>query len=169
MVKIVISRSFAPNITFKKELIVQKPKLEIGISKPIKIQVGIEKCLHIEIDFPKSQYYIGDVLIGNITFFLISLKIKHMDLILEKKESIGIGPNTYCETEKLAEFEIMDGVPVKGEIIPIRFFLKLDSLTPTNIENPTSFTLKYYINIVLFDEEDRRYFKLNEIELFDKK
>ena len=69
-------------------------------------------------------------------------------------------------SDTLTKFEVMDGRPVKGEIIPIRLFLKSFPLTPTyrNINN--KFSVKYFLNLVLIDEEDRRYFKQQEIVLW---
>ncbi len=56
----------------------------------------------------------------------------------------------------LAQFELMDGAPVRGECIPIRLFMSALDLTPTyrNINN--KFSVKYYLNLVLVDQEDRR-------------
>lgn len=53
-----------------------------------------------------------------------------------------------------------------GESIPIRLFLSPYDLTPTykNINN--KFSVKYYLNLVLVDEEDRRYFKQQEITMY---
>ena len=47
-----------------------------------------------------------------------------------------------------------------------RLFLAPYDLTPTfkNVHN--KFSVKYYLNLVLVDEEDRRYFKQQEIQLF---
>ena len=94
----------------------------------------------------------------------------------------------YNESETIAKYEIMDGAPVRGESIParripgltcilsiacaqlltracrqVRLFLSPYDLTPTyrNINN--KFSVKYFLNLVLVDEEDRRYFKQQEI------
>ena len=56
-------------------------------------------------------------------------------------------------------YEIMDGAPVKGESIPIRVFLAGYDLTPTMRDINKKFSVRYYLNLVLVDEEDRRYFK----------
>ena len=60
-------------------------------------------------------------------------------------------------------------LPVTGESIPIRLFLGgFDALTPTfrNVNN--KFSVKYFLNLVLIDEEDRRYFKQQEVFLYRK-
>ena len=46
-----------------------------------------------------------------------------------------------------------------GESIPIRLFLSGYELTPTMRDINKKFSVRYYINLVLVDEEDRRYFK----------
>jgi len=43
-----------------------------------------------------------------------------MELAIIRRETAGQGPNTYNEAETLTKYELMDGAPVKGEIIPIR-------------------------------------------------
>ena len=45
---------------------------------------------------------------------------------------------------------------------------RFDNLTPTfkNINN--KFSVKYFLNLVLVDEEDRRYFKQQEVQLWRK-
>jgi vacuolar protein sorting-associated protein 26 len=53
----------------------------------------------------------------------------------------------------------MDGAPVKGECIPVRMYLSAVDLTPTYKNVNNRFSTKYFLNLVLIDEEDRRYFK----------
>lgn len=93
-----------------------------------------------------------------------------MELQIIKKETI-MGNNSRTESEVITKFEIMDGAPIRHESIPIRWFLSPYDLTPTysNINNRLS--VQYYINLVLIDVEDRRYFKQHEMTLIrlDKK
>ena len=62
----------------------------------------------------------------------------------------------------------MDGAPVRGESIPIRLFLGAYDLTPTMRDIQRKFSVRYYLNLVLVDEEERRYFKQQEIILWRK-
>ena len=48
---------------------------------------------------------------------------------------------------------------VLGETIPIRLFLGGFDLTPTFRDVNKKFSTRYYLNLVLIDEENRRYFK----------
>ena len=136
------------------------------VNNSIKMEVGIEDCLHIEFEYAKSKYSLKDVVVGKIYFLLVRIKIKHMEVEIRRRESTGTGANTYNESETIAKYEIMDGAPVRGESIPIRLFLSPYDLTPTyrNINN--KFSVKYFLNLVLVDEEDRRYFKQQEITIW---
>lgn len=60
----------------------------------------------------------------------------------------------------------MDGSPSRGETIPIRLFLGGFDLTPTFREVNKKFSTRYYLSLVLIDEDARRYFKQSEIVLF---
>ncbi|XP_044764063.1 vacuolar protein sorting-associated protein 26B-like [Coccinella septempunctata] len=138
------------------------------MNSSIKMEVGIEDCLHIEFEYNKSKYHLKDVIVGKIYFLLVRIKIKHMEIAIIKKETTGQGPNTFTENETIAKYEIMDGAPVRGESIPIRVFLAGYDLTPTMRDINKKFSVKYFLNLVLMDTEDRRYFKQQEITLWRK-
>uniref|UniRef100_A0A8C5L5I9 Vacuolar protein sorting-associated protein 26A n=1 Tax=Jaculus jaculus TaxID=51337 RepID=A0A8C5L5I9_JACJA len=121
------------------------------VEKPYESYIGANVCL---------RYFL------KVT--ILRTKIQHMKLQLIKKEITGIGPSTTTETETVAKYEIMDGAPVKGEFIPIRLFLAGYDPTPTMIDVNKKFSVRYFLNLMLVDEEDRRYFKQQEIILWRK-
>ncbi|CAN0898733.1 Vacuolar protein sorting-associated protein 26A [Linum grandiflorum] len=166
ILKVTISRNYVNNIVEHQDFVVRNYTPQPPVNNSIKMEVGIEDCLHIEFEYNKSKYHLKDVIIGKIYFLLVRIKIKNMELEIRRRESTGSGPNTYVETETLAKYELMDGAPVRGESIPVRLFLSPYELTPTyrNINN--KFSVKYYLNLVLVDEEDRRYFKQQEITVY---
>jgi vacuolar protein sorting-associated protein 26 len=49
-----------------------------------------------------------------------------------------------------------------------RLFLSPYDLTPTYKDVHNKFSVRYFLNLVLVDEEDRRYFKQQEITLYRK-
>jgi len=164
-VKVTMKRAYSSSVSEELDFAVQNALRDPQLNPPLKMEVGIEDCLHIEFEYERSKYHLKDILSGQINFLLVRIKIKHMELQILKRESTGSGPNLYNETEVICKYEIMDGAPVKDEKIPIRLFLSPYALTPTfkNVHN--KFSVKYYINLVLVDEEDRRYFKQQEIHL----
>jgi len=169
LIRFTIARKFAPNIVKEQEIWVINYGSLPDLNPSIKMEVGIEDCLHIEFEYARSKYHLKDVVIGKIFFLLVRINIKYMEIALIKKETTGTGPNVYNESETITKYEVMDGSPVKGESIPIRLFLSGFDLTPTykNIHN--KFSVKYFLNLVLVDEEDRRYFKQTDINLWRKK
>jgi len=156
------------DMTKEMDLLVHTLSTFPEMNNPIKMEVGIEECLHIEFEYNKSKYHLKDVIVGKIYFLLVRIKIKHMEVAIIKRETTGSGPNTFHDNETIAKYEIMDGAPVKGESIPIRVFLAGYDLTPTMRDINKKFSVKYYLNLVLVDEEERRYFKQQEITLWRK-
>lgn len=134
----------------------------------IKMEVGIEDCLHIEFEFDKQKYHLQDVILGKIYFLLVRIKIKFMELAVIRREAAGMGASSYNESENIVKYELMDGAPIKGECVPIRLFLSHLDLTPTYRSVNNVFSVKYYLNLVLVDEEDRRYFKQQEVVFWRK-
>ncbi|KIR33197.1 vacuolar protein sorting-associated protein 26B-like protein [Cryptococcus deuterogattii 99/473] len=128
--------------------------------------VGIEDCLHKEFEYNKAKYHLKDVIVGKIYFLLVRIKIKHMELSIIRRETTGSPPNQYNESETITKFEIINGAPVRGETIPIRLFLGGFEMTPTFRDVNKKISTRYYLNLVLIDEENRRYFKQQEITIF---
>ena len=166
MVRVTVMRQYNTNVSQGFRFWVRNAQAPPEVNNSIKMEVGIEDCLHIEFEYAKSKYSLKDVVVGKIYFLLVRIKIKHMEIEIRRRESTGTGANTYNESETIAKYEIMDGAPVRGESIPIRLFLSPYDLTPTyrNINN--KFSVKYFLNLVLVDEEDRRYFKQQEITIW---
>ena len=195
-IRVVIERKFLPPMTYDEEIIVHIPNPEPTLNESIKMEVGIEECLHIEFTYSKRFYHLNDYIMGHIHFLLVRIKIKYMELAVIRRESSGegvalsaianhmsgaggaggggngneTGGSIVTETQTLTKFEIMDGAPVKGEVIPVKLYLGGigADLTPTFDAGINRFTVKYYLNLVLVDEDDRRYFKQQEIILWRK-
>jgi hypothetical protein len=77
-------------------------------------------------------------------------------------------PNRTPSASSLADMRILHLVLIRfgtGETIPIRLFLGGFELTPTFRDVNKKFSARYYLNLVLIDEENRRYFKQNEITI----
>jgi len=165
--RVTIARRLS-DIVKEEELLVHTLSSYPEVNSPIKMEVGIEDCLHIEFEYNKSKYHLKDVIVGKIYFLLVRIKIKHMEIAIIKRETTGVGQNTFNENETIAKYEIMDGAPVRGESIPIRLFLAGFELTPTMKDINKKFSVRYYLNLVLVDEEERRYFKQQEIVLWRK-
>ncbi|KAH9028728.1 vacuolar protein sorting-associated protein 26-domain-containing protein, partial [Lactarius pseudohatsudake] len=153
-------------VTMSRRMTYVVKERDIYSNNSIKMEVGIEDCLHIEFEYNKSKYHLKDVIVGKVYFLLVRIKIKHMGLSIIRRETTGSPPNQYNESETITKFEIMDDAPVRGETIPIRLFLGRFDLTLTFRDVNKKFSTRYYLNLVLINEENRRYFKQQEITIF---
>jgi vacuolar protein sorting-associated protein 26 len=181
-----LERKFLPPIQQELDVWVQILGQEPAQHEAIKMEVGIEDCLHIEFEYDRRIYHLQDTIRGTIRFLLVSIKLKHMELAVIRRETSGEGvaaaqsenaplltgdaSNIYTETQTLVKYEIMDGAPVKGEVIPVKLCLRgiPADLTPTYSAINNRFSVRYFLNLVLVDEDDRRYFKQQEIILWRK-
>jgi len=169
-VRLSVVRGYAGNICKEVDMVVQNLYPAPEVNNSLKMEVGIEDCLHIEFEYDKAKYHLKDVVVGKVYFLLVRIKIKHMELNIIRRETTGATQgNQHTDNETLTKFEIMDGAPVKDQCIPVRLYLTGFDLTPSykNVQN--KFSVRYFLSLVLVDEEDRRYFKQQEIFLWRKK
>lgn len=163
----VVRAQYTPDVVKEFDVCVQHTVDEPVANSGIRMEVGIENALHIEFEYNRNTYHLKDVVIGKIYFVTVQIQIKRMEMEIRKKESAGAGVNVYNESDSMMNFEVMDGAPVQGESIPVRMFLSgCKALTPTYLSVNNKFSVKYYLNLVLVDVDDRRYFKQSEITLW---
>ena len=92
-----------------------------------------------------------------------------MELNIIRKEIVGSGEQSTTTTQDISSYEIMDGCPVKETQIPIWLFLKgVPDLGPTMNKVNNWFSVKYFLDIKIIDEKNRKFFKQHEIILFRK-
>ena len=166
LLKVTIDTSFR-TLSYEQEFAVYIPEPLSILSKensPIKLEVGIEDWLKIVFEIDSRNYDIKGLIVGRVTFKKVSIRLNSMEVRIIKKESVN-AQDTQPLEQIIIAYEIMDGGPIKNEIVPIRFYLKPYCLTPTmnNVNNRLSVT--YLISLVLVDIENRQYFKKHEITL----
>eukprot|EP00188_Purpureofilum_apyrenoidigerum_P002192 Plantae.Rhodophyta-Purpureofilum_apyrenoidigerum.ctg23320.p1 GENE.Plantae.Rhodophyta-Purpureofilum_apyrenoidigerum.ctg23320~~Plantae.Rhodophyta-Purpureofilum_apyrenoidigerum.ctg23320.p1 ORF type:complete len:310 (+),score=67.98 Plantae.Rhodophyta-Purpureofilum_apyrenoidigerum.ctg23320:102-1031(+) len=172
VLRVTIQRQqYAPNIVREFNLAVQHTQPGPEVNNSIRMEVGIEDVLHIEFDYDRTKYHLTDVVRGWIYFVIVKIKIKRMEIEIKRKETAGTASsNVHNETDIIGKFEVMDGAPVRNEKIPIRMFLSAyDNLTPTYRSINNMFSVRYFLNLVLVDDDDRRYFKQTEVVLWRAK
>ncbi|MCQ2816321.1 MAG: vacuolar protein sorting-associated family 26 protein [archaeon] len=152
------------DITHEAEFTVINPEEEsvlLNDKETINLCVGIHDMLKISIDFAHKHYYYHGLMEGTITFLQVGMPLTFMELQIIKRENLEKQDEN--PPACMAKFELMDGSPVRNEKIPIRLFLKPYDLTPTYESINNQFSVKYYINLVLEDNEENRFFKQKEV------
>eukprot|EP00758_Cryptobia_borreli_P009105 Tbor_TRINITY_DN5446_c1_g3::TRINITY_DN5446_c1_g3_i1::g.25338::m.25338/K18466/VPS26; vacuolar protein sorting-associated protein 26 len=150
LVKLTIQRS-VKNVFEEEEVWVSKMDEELTESQPdtseqtsyfretafgptsVSMEVGVDQALHIEFKYNKKMFHLKERVLGKVTFKVMELDLQHGEVGIVRKEFIGPGnPNDAVEQETLQKFEIMDGSPHKGEVLPIRLYLNsIPFITPT--------------------------------------
>ena len=165
-VKIIITATYK-NAEYEQEFAVVNPydsSILQNNDEPIRMQVGMKDKLSLSIYFQHKNYNCRGALKGFIIFNFLKINLKFMEVQIVRREVVFGDKN--CEPAYVARYELIDGIPTNNVRIPIRFFLKSYNLTPTypNVEN--IFGVKYFLNLVIADDQDNRYFKQKEICLF---
>ena len=101
-----LNRNYNTKIEKELDFAVQvpTPELEKLAPTPIKVEVGIENMLHIEFEYLKTHYHLKDCIIGKVSFHLVKLRIKSMELCIMRKEVFGTGDIVKNELETLEKF-----------------------------------------------------------------
>ena len=165
-VKIIID-SILVNSTFEKEFTVVNPYDESILYEndlPLNLRVGVKNILSLSIEFEHSNYNCRGILKGFVIFNLVNINIKSMEIQLIRKEIVSGEKN--CEPEYISRYELIDGRPIEHEKIPIRFFLKSYNLTPSYFDIEGIFGVKYFLNLIVIDCYNNRYYKSAEINLY---
>ena len=68
----------------------------------MKLEVGIEDCLHLEVEYLRDRFHLQDVVVGRIHFLLVRIRLKHMELEIRRRETLGGGSQAHCSTDTIA-------------------------------------------------------------------
>ena len=157
-------------ISYEEEFVVVRPNDESILKKndeTISMNVGIKDLLSILIEFEHVNYGIHGTLKGFVSFGKVDLILTKMEVQLMKKETIfRTAAQKKSQPKIIATFELIDGGPYKNETIPFRFFLEPYNLTPSYPDVAGNFSVRYYLNLIVKDQKNNRYFKQKEIFLY---
>jgi vacuolar protein sorting-associated protein 26 len=121
--------------------------------------VGVQDLLHIEFVFPKRHYNLDEVIVGAAYFIFVKLRIVQLSLSLYRDEEITGKGGTETKRTALRTFEIMDGIPVKGESLPLRLFLGGIPIWPFVAFAGSTVKVDYYLRARMVTDTGRMYFK----------
>ena len=167
-VNVIVNRGYNKLIE-EEDFIVHNTVQEPLVNPPANLEIGIEGKLRLSFELERTKFYLEDCIIGRLVFNLIKIKIANAEILLIKREQFGSGQNAVVENKTVSKFEILDGTPTEGEEVNIRFHLSSTDLTPTypNINN--RFSCRYFLSLSILDEDERRYLKQIEVELWRSK
>jgi len=161
----IIKKIFATKLSIEKNFLVSNPIVEPELNANVRMEVGISNAIHMEYELFKNKYSLTDCVVGKIYFIRVLMKVKTIEIHFIKKE---IFCGSKSESILISKFEIVDGCPADGDIVPIRMLLNGFALSPTYKELNNVISIRYFLKFVIIDEEDKSFYKQQEISLWRK-
>jgi vacuolar protein sorting-associated protein 26 len=131
----------------------------VAKTEPIHNEIGMTGVLHIEFVFAHGNCDCQGVVVGAAYLLLVKLRIVHMQISLYLSETYRNLGREIKERTIVKSLEIMDGAPVRGDNIPIRFFLGDCKLWPYIQFPDSAVTIEWYLRAQMTDENGKKYFK----------
>jgi len=168
LLRVVMRRNALPDVIEEEEIWVENPSFAIA-SGPMRAEVGVESCLHIEFEFDNRSYHLRETVQGLILFHMVQgIRLRSVELTIVCRETIGKGRDALHFARTVGQLEVMDGHPALETNVPMRLHLGAYPLTQT-INNPElGYGVRYFLNVILLDTNDRRYYKQQEVHLWRK-
>ncbi|OHT06911.1 Vacuolar protein sorting-associated protein 26A [Tritrichomonas foetus] len=132
---------------------------------PICVRVAVSDAIRIDLIISRRQFEVGDVITGAAHFLLINLKVKSFTITFMAQEYTEANGRTIKNKHKIGTWEISDGAPVKGEIIPFRLFLDPLKLDPSCANPQKGYSVTHLLRFTVLTMSDERYFKDLQIKL----
>jgi vacuolar protein sorting-associated protein 26 len=113
----------------------------------------------VEFIFPKRYFGSHEAVVGAVYFTLVKLRIVYMTMTLYRVEEYRADLTTLQSREILKTFDIMDGAPVRGEMIPIRIYMGDLNIWPYLDFNGSALKAEHYLRVKMIDENGTPYCK----------
>lgn len=166
VLRMTIVRSSGPNITRDQEICIQTVDSEDGFNPTIKVEAGLPDLIQVELELYAQKYPLNGCVMGKVYFISVQTRIKTMELSLLRRERVNMGRQVVKEHEILGRFEVMDGQPVRSDSVPLRLYLTQFPLDPTYRNICGVANVRYFLNLVITDEDDRKMYIRQEVELW---
>lgn len=128
------------------------------VKTPLSKGIGITNVLHMDIIFDSTTVDPRVGFVGALYFRLFKLRIVSVsfEIIRREGDQYGIKQDT-----SLICFEVLDGAPVKGTLVPIRFFTGALNLWPSPKND--KITVEHFLKVHAVDETGAVYIKLHPV------
>lgn len=125
---------------------------------PLVKGIGITNVLHMDIIFDSTTVDPRVGFIGSLFFELFKLRITNVSFEIIQREGDIF---EFKKDTTLITFEVLDGAPVRGCLIPVRFFTGGLNLWPAPKNDKIS--VEYFIKVHAVDETGAVYVKLHPV------
>jgi vacuolar protein sorting-associated protein 26 len=162
----ITKKIFSSKLAVDKLFHVYNVTAEPELNANVRMEVGMSNLIHLEYEIFQNKFSLKDCILGKIYFSYVNLKVKSVELHLIRKENIILSSGPKADNFLISKFEVVDGKPDAGELVPIRMFLNCYDLSPTYKDINGNVSVKYYLKFVVIDDDDKAFFKQQEIILW---
>ena len=162
--KFIVKKSFG-SIEHSQEIIAYSYSPCVSKLQPVCVRVAVAENIRIDLLINRRKFELNDVLLGGAHFLLVALKIVKFTVELVAQEILDIGGKTKKHSHTIFEWEITDGAPVKGEIIPFRLFFAPLDISPSVVDQTKGYSVSHYLHFFIHTTSGTKYFKALQIKL----
>ena len=134
--------------------------------RPVRKMIGIRSVTHILVMFDSDVIDARKCFVGAIMMAGSMIRLTKLTLELHRNEVVRDAQgNTQEVNDRIGSFEIMDGTPVRGTLVPIRMFLGGWKCWPSPKVNSCRISCKYTLQLIVNDDGGGIYMKRIPVEL----
>lgn len=164
LLKFIVKKSFG-SVEHQHEIIAYSYTPCVSKLQPLCVRVAVAENIRIDLLINRRKFELNDVLLGGAHFLLVALKIYKFTVDLVAQEILDSGNKTKKHTNVIFTWEITDGAPIKGEIIPFRLFLAPLKLSPSVVDQTKGYSVSHFLHFYIWTTSGTKYFKALQIKL----
>jgi vacuolar protein sorting-associated protein 26 len=162
----VVVKKMLGSIDYDQEIISYAIAPAIKSLDPLCVRVAVAENVRIDLMISRRKFEIGDVVYGAAHFLLVNLKIKSFTVSVMAQELTEVSGKTKKHKQYWGTWEVCDGAPVKGEIVPFRIFFAPLGLSPSCSRAESGYTVTHFLHFLIVTTSNEKYFKSLQIKLY---
>jgi len=164
MLKFVVKKSFG-SIEHQHEVVAYVYGPCVSKLQPLCVRVAVADNLRFDLAINRRKFELRDVILGGAHFLLVAIKIVRFEVALVAQEVTEVSGKALKNSNTIFSWEISDGAPVKGEIIPFRLYLAPLNLSPSVADSSKGYSVSHFLEFKIHSSSGQKYFKSLEIKL----
>ena len=133
--------------------------------QPLCVRVAVTENVRVDLLINRRKFELRDVILGGAHFLLVALKITKFQVSLIAQELYEVDNKPIKHKSTIHTWQVTDGPPVKGEIIPFRLYLSPLNLCPSVVDQAKGYSVSHFLHFQLFTTSGQKYYKSLQIKL----
>ena len=125
----------------------------------LSMEIGITNLLRVAFTLQSPTLDVASCLIGLVEFTEVRIRIVKMMFQVLRVEEYRDGLIGGRTQGVIAQYELVDGVPVRGQRIPVRIFFPGIKLWPFVSGGNTKLAVGYSLRFLMLDDDGKKYYK----------